>query len=452
MVQNFSQMFDFGSKTDKGRVREKNEDNLGFFSTPNGQLALICDGMGGHSAGALASEIAMNSIREYFESNTYEDISGAIEDAYAYANSQVFDESEENSDMLGMGTTCVLVLIKDNSIYYGNVGDSRVYILRDGQLKQLTTDHTYVQKLIEKGELKKEEAQNHPRKNELLRAIGVNKEVQVDVIAEPLEAQNGDVLMLCSDGLTSMVNEITIEYSLKQSSNSAQEKANHLTELAINEGGYDNVSVQVIDFNQIPEETAEKVIKKNKFVNILHRYIPFFKRYPKAIYGIYALIAFIFIWAVYDMFFKSVKTPLNENNEVVQQEITDTSGMQNDADTSITENASIQHNTQGTSAPTHKAVYLTYTIRKGDALSLIAQRFNLKANKLMEANKLDNARIRVGQQIKIPLKAIYTIKTGDNLYDIAKKYGVSRKLLRKANRMKRDKDIYVGNNLYIPYP
>lgn len=452
MIKNYMQMFDFGSKTDKGRVRDKNEDNLGFFNTTNGQVALICDGMGGHSAGMLASEIAVNSIREYFESNIYDDIEKAIEDAFKYANNQVFDEASDNAELLGMGTTCAFILVKDNFIYHAHVGDSRIYMLRDGALKQLTKDHTYVQQLLDKGELSKEEVTNHPRKNELLRAIGVSNDIEVELIPNPIEAKNGDVFLICSDGLTSMVNEITIEYSLNQDI-SSQEKANRLTELAINEGGYDNISVQVLQFDSIPEESKEGTSispVKSKFSGLLQKYIPFFRKYPKAIFAVYALIALIFTWAIYDMFFKSAKTPLyQENIETVVQNSDSTNS--NQIDTTIQEsNAAIDHEPEASN--TSDAVYLTYTIKKGDALSLISQQFNVRINKLMEINKLSNAGIRIGQQIKIPLKAIHTVKTGDNLYEIAKKYGVTRKLLRKANRLKNDSDIYVGNNVYVPFP
>lgn len=440
--------FDIGEKTDKGRVRNKNEDKMGFFNTPNGQVVILCDGMGGHSAGAHASEIAVNSIREYFESNTYEDIPKALEDSIKYANNQVFDEAKDNIDYLGMGTTCVLCIIQANNVYYAHVGDSRLYFCRNGVMKQITKDHSFVQNLIDKGEITEEEADNHPRKNELLRAVGVSEEVAVDVCDEPIEVQQGDLFLLCSDGLNNMVNRNTLEYILGQDQK-ATAKAEKLVELAIIEGGYDNVSVQVIDFNRVPfAEQANVKINNKKFISTAQRIFPFLKRYPKAIFGIYAVILLIFAYAVFDMFFKNTKAPVYKSNkeEIVTNDTlaVDTTASKNEKE--------LETSAQEKEKPASDVVYLTYTIKKGDALSLLAHRFNIEATRLMDINNMDNANINVGQQIKIPLKAIYTIKQGDNLYDIAQKYNVTRKLLRKANELKNNTDIYAGENLYVPLP
>lgn len=440
--------FDIGEKTDKGRVRSKNEDKLGFFNTQNGQVVILCDGMGGHSAGAHASEIAVNSIREYFESNRYEDILKALEDSIKYANNQVFDEAKDNIEYLGMGTTCVLCVIQAEKVYYAHVGDSRLYICRNGAMKQLTKDHSFVQNLIENGEITEEEADSHPRKNELLRAVGVSENVEVDVCDGPIEVQRGNVLLLCSDGLNNMVNKNTIEYVLGQDQK-ATAKAEKLVELAIIEGGYDNVSVQVIDFNQVPiDENIHNPHHSKKFISTAQRVFPFLKKYPKAIYGIYALILLLFAYAVFDMFFKNTKAPVYQDN---QEEI-----VTNDSSTVDTigseEKQERKTTAQEKAGSTNEAVYLTYTIRRGDAISLLSHRFNIKPSRLMEVNNMDNANINVGQQIKIPLKAIYTIKPGDNLYDVAQEYGVTRKLLRKANGLKNNADIYAGENLYVPFP
>ncbi len=440
--------FDIGEKTDKGRVRNKNEDKMGFFNTQNGQVIILCDGMGGHSAGAHASEIAVNSIREYFESNRYEDIPKALEDSIKYANNQVFDEAKDNIDYLGMGTTSVLCIIQANRVYYAHVGDSRLYFCRNGVMKQITKDHSFVQNLIDKGEITEEEADNHPRKNELLRAVGVSEDVEVDVCDEAIEIQQGDVLLLCSDGLNNMVNENTIEYVLGQDQK-ATAKAEKLVELAIIEGGYDNISVQVIDFNRVPvaEHTYEKHNNK-KFISTVQRVFPFLKKYPKAIYAIYAVILLLFAYAVFDMFFKNTKAPVYKSN---QEEIVANDTLDDDTTASKGEKE-LETNTPEKRKPAPDAVYLTYTIKKGDALSLLAHRFNIKASRLMDVNNMDNANINVGQQIKIPLKAIYTIKPGDNLYDIAQEYGVTRKLLRRANGLKNNADIQAGKNLYVPLP
>lgn len=448
-------LFEIAGKTDKGRVKEKNEDNYGFYETPNGFVAVLCDGMGGHSAGAHASEIAVDSIHEYFESNTYTELDKAINDSFVYANNQIFDESKDNEDYFGMGTTCVLCLIKDKELFFNHVGDSRLYLLRDGHLKQLTKDHSVVQQLIDANEISVEDAKSHPRKNELYKALGVSDEIAMDEIPEKITAKNNDVILMCSDGLSNMLNDNTIEYVLSQNS-SATDKVEKLLDLALKEGGYDNITLQIIQFANIEEGSIESEIPKKKasFNNLLFK-IPFIKRNPKIIFAVYALIALLFAYAIYDLFFKQSQIPGYQSNENVivvddSTSVADENKQPDNKDKNeeqATDNSSNLSNNNDTSI-----VFLTYTIKKGDALSLLAQRFNIKSSRLMELNTLDKAGLRVGQQIKIPLQAIYTVKSGDNLYNIATKFGVTRKLLRKTNRLKNDNDIYVGSDLYIPFP
>lgn len=242
-----SKNFRFGNHTDVGRVRQQNEDYMGFFENRNGAFFVVCDGMGGHVGGAIASQTAVNNIRQFFDEQLYSNPQEAIYQALQYANSQIYQKALTNPDLRGMGTTCVLLMVRDNLVYHGHVGDSRIYLHRYRQLKQLTRDHSFVQALIEQGLITEAEAENHPRRNELLRAMGTSPFVEVEVPEVPIQPMEGDIFMLCSDGLNGMVSHRGLEEILN-SNMGLQHKALRLVENANQLGGTDNITVQLIEF------------------------------------------------------------------------------------------------------------------------------------------------------------------------------------------------------------
>ena len=219
----------------------------------------------------------------------------------------------------------------------------------------------------------------------MIRAVGVSENIIVDVCSEPLDMKKGDIVLLCSDGLTNMVNDNTIEYVLLQNKH-VEEKVLKLVDLAIEEGGYDNVSVQIIDFCNIDDEQPVKS-KNNILSNKIEKVFPFLKKYPKTTYVIYCLIAIICIYAVYDMFFKKSKTPVYQSNQVqlINPDSTNSVTDRRNIDTASNKKKRNQENIDNSDL-----IYLTYTVKKGDALSLISQQYNVKVKKLMELNKLDN--------------------------------------------------------------
>jgi serine/threonine protein phosphatase PrpC len=240
-------IFRFANHTDIGRIRKQNEDYMGYFENQNGTFFLVCDGMGGHVGGAVASQTAVQSIRAYFERQYYEVPSEAIYQAILYANQQIFQKSQFNLDLKGMGTTCVLLMFRSGKLYYGHVGDSRLYMHSTGFFRRLTRDHSFVQALIDQGLLAEEDAENHPRRNELLRALGTQNFVDVEVSIEPIIPKRGDTFLLCSDGLNSLVSDAGINEILNQRLD-IQQKALRLVETANALGGYDNITVQLIEF------------------------------------------------------------------------------------------------------------------------------------------------------------------------------------------------------------
>lgn len=239
------------AKTDIGKAREMNQDNYSISKEDDKyNLYILADGMGGYKGGEIASSLAVSSARNYILNNfesiekTKESILKLINDAIEYANMVVCEKSKENKELHEMGTTIDVCLIYNNKMYIGHVGDSRVYRLRKGIIRKITTDHSYVEKLVKDGTITREEAFNHPKKNMLIKALGCNSFVEPDLIYKVF--QKDDILLMCSDGLTNMVkeneiNEITLK-DVKNANKNLVEKANEY-------GGYDNITVIIVENN-----------------------------------------------------------------------------------------------------------------------------------------------------------------------------------------------------------
>lgn len=227
--------FEIGSATDVGQVRPGNEDDL-LVDDALGLIA-VADGMGGHQAGEVASATALEAIRAAAARGT------ALTEAIEYANSAVFDKAAGDPDLRGMGTT-VTAFTTRNGAQLGHVGDSRAYLLRAGELEQLTTDHSLVEELVREGRLTPEEAAVHPRRSVITRALGIEPTVQVDRI--PLDLVTGDRLLLCSDGLTSMLRDDDIAKVLRRIPEPAR-VARALIDAANAAGGDDNITVIILD-------------------------------------------------------------------------------------------------------------------------------------------------------------------------------------------------------------
>jgi serine/threonine protein phosphatase PrpC len=223
--------------TDIGLVREGNEDSY-LTEEP---LFAVADGMGGHRGGEVASQLAVETLEKLFREGA-----GELPDQVQEANRVVFERSSLDRKVAGMGTTLTAALVEDDRVRLAHVGDSRAYLLRDGELGLLTEDHTLVHRMVSEGEISKEEAQTHPQRSVLTRAIGVDTVVDVD--DETLQVRPGDRLLLCTDGLTSMVSEDQIEEALR-SVPDVQEAAKRLVQMANEAGGMDNTTVLVLDFS-----------------------------------------------------------------------------------------------------------------------------------------------------------------------------------------------------------
>lgn len=236
------------AKSDIGKAREMNQDYY-YISMPEDKINLyiLADGMGGYKGGEIASKIATTTVKSYIEGNfekiSYDkdEILKLIKSAIEYANMVVYEKSKENEELEGMGTTLEVCLIYNNKAYIGHLGDSRIYRIRKEFIRKLTTDHSYVQKLVKDGTISKEEAEHHPKKNMLTKALGCTPFVEPDVTIKGFIKD--DIILICSDGLTNMVDDKEIYKTVIQDS---EKIAEELVKKANDAGGYDNITVIII--------------------------------------------------------------------------------------------------------------------------------------------------------------------------------------------------------------
>ncbi len=238
------------AKSDIGKVREINQDS--YYITEdqfaNIHLYILADGMGGCNAGDIASKLAIKCAKSYIENNFLdtpkdkESLVQLIGSSMEYANMVIYEKSLENKQNFeGMGTTLEICLIYNNKAYIGHIGDSRVYRIRKGLIRQLTQDHSYVQTLVKEGTITKEQAKNHPKKNMLVKALGCNAFVEPDIMVRGFQKE--DTIVICSDGLTNMVSEKEIFNMVNKNFEMAPKE---LVDLANENGGFDNITVITI--------------------------------------------------------------------------------------------------------------------------------------------------------------------------------------------------------------
>jgi serine/threonine protein phosphatase PrpC len=234
----------FAGFTDTGQVRAVNQDN--YYVDPEGRFFIVADGMGGHAGGQEASKIATDTVREYFATHweTEMESEGLIKSAIVQANEAILADQSEHPERAEMGTTLVVVIYRQDQFWYGHVGDSRLYRLDGGTLKQITTDHTWVARAMNLGHLNEEQARTHPLRHVLLQCLGRHDLHQIDI--EPVPVAAGDRLLLCSDGLSGEVTDDEIRNYLL-STPSCQEAASTLVNAANQAGGADNITVVVVE-------------------------------------------------------------------------------------------------------------------------------------------------------------------------------------------------------------
>lgn len=235
-------------KSDVGQIRSHNEDNGGFIYNKDGLLlTIVADGMGGHQAGDVASSMTMEILtKKWYETeslSTPTSIESWLMEAITNANTLIYQHSLVNPQYLGMGTTIVAVVCTDNFVTYANIGDSRAYLMNGESFVQKTEDHSLVSELVRSGQITALEAENHPRRNVVLRALGTEKTIKIDI--ETIDWDEGSYLLLCSDGLSNKVKNEEMLQTLKKDA-SLIGKVTDLISLANERGGEDNISIALV--------------------------------------------------------------------------------------------------------------------------------------------------------------------------------------------------------------
>jgi|SRR5580704_15837391 serine/threonine protein phosphatase PrpC len=239
------------SLTDVGCQRENNEDSYLYWEPVGdqefqrkGRLAVIADGMGGHEGGQEASRMAVETVREVYDQAFDDDPQAALVESFGVAHTRIQDFAERQPAFHGMGTTCTALVLRGRQLYFAHVGDSRLYLIRAARILRLTRDHSYVGRLVESGIVRAEDAEKHPQRHILTAALGAGRDVVVDGPEQPVALQVGDDLLLCTDGLWSVVTEEELETAV--SSNPPAECCAALVKLARQRGGPDNITLQVL--------------------------------------------------------------------------------------------------------------------------------------------------------------------------------------------------------------
>ncbi len=244
--------------SDVGRKRKGNEDSL--FINPEQKLFVVADGMGGHAAGEIASKVAVDAINEFVcltggdEEITWpfgldENISydgNRLKTAIRHANRKVLEATKEKTEYEGMATTVVAVLVDGDVANMGHVGDSRIYLLTDDEFTQLTSDHSWVNEQIQSGVISPDQARSHPLRNVVTRALGGRTDLAVDM--QTRKMKEGDLLLICSDGLTTMVSDEEIERVLREAEGDVEKGVADLVGVANEHGGEDNITVVLVKF------------------------------------------------------------------------------------------------------------------------------------------------------------------------------------------------------------
>ena len=237
------------AKTDVGSKRAVNQDYMYCSENSVGSfrnLFIVADGMGGHKAGDYASKLCVEQMVQSIEKSEHKSPVSLFEEAVDAANGAVFAESQEHEEYEGMGTTLVACTMLEDTLYVANIGDSRLYLLRDDDIMQITEDHSLVEEMVKQGNITESEARVHPQKNIITRAVGIDQAVQADFFE--VDIYPDDIIMLCSDGLSNMIEDEDMEYIVKHSK-SLQDAGETLVARANENGGSDNITVVLAKVN-----------------------------------------------------------------------------------------------------------------------------------------------------------------------------------------------------------
>ncbi|MCX8112884.1 MAG: LysM peptidoglycan-binding domain-containing protein [Bacteroidia bacterium] len=465
-------MVSVGAATHPGRVRTTNEDFFYHGPIPQGYVAIVCDGMGGHEAGEVAARLAAESAYQFLcEAPPTEDLKGLVRDAILFANQRLLLHAQTHSQVKGFGSTIVIALLTKDSIVYGHVGDSRLYALVKGEWVPLTQDDTLVNQMVASKIITAEQALHHPHRSVLTQSLGQHPPPTPHVERQPLK--RGALYILCTDGLSGALSqEDFLEVLAHPDDSSLQTKAEQLIQKANENGGYDNMTVVLL---RAPTKSSTFVANMNL-------------KLPPQKYLIGGGIAIAVLLILVLVFARGRRSsPASEAGEII---IMDDGQISADSSSSTTSSPSepeppsnVTEDPIPTGSPTptlppsnpptelpHTASprptapkvsksetnpsegkTFDYTIQKGDNLRKIAEIFGTSLAELRQVNGLRDDHIQAGKKLKIPVRAIHshTVKEKETLSSIARKYGTRIEAIKRANHIEEEK-IRVGQKLVVP--
>ena len=275
--------------TDRGCARELNEDRYAAIDSPTGVAWVVCDGMGGVQGGDLAAQLAVEAIKSSLEAGTYESLENALVTSIEEANRKIVLR-RQNPAFVNMGTTIVSVIFSEREYFFAHAGDSRAYLIRGKEIQQLTTDHSYVQQLVEEGKITSEEALSHPQAHVLTRCVGADPNLKLDVkrLWRWNSEKGSDVILLCSDGLYSLISDSElVEHVGKYSPHECCVK---LTELAKSRGGFDNITVAVLP---VDGQLLERKPDDHKVGSSLQNKVKFKRQKNSVHFGLRSLLVLV---------------------------------------------------------------------------------------------------------------------------------------------------------------
>lgn len=242
---------ELASLSDIGCQRENNEDNYSYWEPASdaefarrGRLAIVADGMGGYEGGQEASRLAIEAIQDVYAHAAEGDPQSWLVAGFQQAHQRIQDEANLEPLLQGMGTTCTAIAVLEHALYYAHLGDSRLYLVRQGTINRLTRDHSYVSRLVENGLIRADEAESHPQRHILTAALGAGMTIAPDYPVHPVELHDDDVLLLCTDGLWSLLKDAEVLRIV--TGRNAAEACGELVETAKQRGGPDNITVQLL--------------------------------------------------------------------------------------------------------------------------------------------------------------------------------------------------------------
>lgn len=416
MSSEINHNIEYSDRTNPGLKEEYNFDHTGSFETTNGYIFIVCGGVKEKAGAAIASKIAVKSIGEYFKNKKYRNPQKALYNAVIFANQQVFEQADKNSKLKGMATTLVVVLVNNNQAYYAYVGNSRLYLLIDNKLQQLTKDHVEGDKIIN--------------------MLGLSKDLKFSICKNPIYLNDENQLLLTSDGITNQLSDDEIYKALSEEDISIEHKTAKLIDRANAKGGNDNVSAIFMRYDtKIPKKKS--VIEK-RTVNPLFYIIPL---------AVVLLGVGIYFFVANDLHKKSIaflKDKFTKKEIVAQEEKMDDS-------TAVIDSALMLDSLEIAGDIILRDTVISYRILKNENMYRIGLHFNIPAETIAAFNNIKKTSISVGQKIHIPVKGTYIVKEDDLIYQIAQKMKVDYKSIIDANHLDTYEYLVAGSELYIPY-